>query len=103
MAEDDKKDRVYVGPKMDSGYALFVREHADGSTSSGVLSADTEKLADATSVGRLKHIEDNVFELRDEVKFTQGSRKGPAKVNSQAYRSGWDGIFGPKKPPVGQA
>ena len=27
---------------------------------------------------------------------------GPAMVNSDAYRSGWDGIFG-KKPAVGQA
>lgn len=32
----------------------------------------------------------------------QAAKCGPAMVNSDAYRSGWEGIFG-KKPVVGQA
>jgi hypothetical protein len=38
----------------------------------------------------------------EEVGGVSGSTKGPAKVNSQAFRNNWDGIFG-KKQVVGEA
>jgi hypothetical protein len=31
-----------------------------------------------------------------------GAGDGPAQVASDAYRTGWEGIFG-KRPPIGQA
>lgn len=42
---------------------------------------------------RLKHREGGVFDVED----LYSTRSGPAQVNSEAFRSGWDRTFGSSK------
>lgn len=52
---------------------------------------------------RTREVHQAMLEGRDPpAPHEDGGCKGPAKVNSDAYRSGWDSIFG-KKQAVGQA
>jgi hypothetical protein len=101
MAEDQKKDRLHVGPDLGSGH-IYVRERANGETSIGLASTDPSRLPTTSSVATIKHVEDNVYEVHDETVCNAPGSKGPAKVNSREYRDNWDGIFG-KKSAVGQA
>jgi hypothetical protein len=96
----DKKDMLTMGPELEDGRYPYIRERPDGTMSTGLVGppcADGQPMGDALF---LKHDEGPVFEVVHEHHGAKKA-KGPVKVTTDAYRSGWDGIFGSKT--VGQA
>lgn len=97
-------DILHLGTPDEQGHVSYVRETE---TDAGTLirvgvakcynpddSIPTED-PDAERV-TLERMTGNQYRVKE------SSRSGPAKVNSAAYRSGWDSIFGAKQT-VGQA
>lgn len=110
MADDDgkkddctSKDELMAGPPLPGGARPYVRHRADHSIQTGIM----RPVAEGESLGEgaftLEHIEGDRYAV-EEVFPEQASdgSKGPAKVNSKAFRDNWDTIFG-KKVSVGQA
>ena len=91
------KDIITVGPEVGPGERPFVRCDAENTVTAGILKTygPDDKIPADQEVLTLKHCGGPVYEVT-------GTHKGPPKVTTQAYRNGWDGIFG-KKQPVGQA
>lgn len=113
MSEDDKKgpchhDGHYLipGPELPNGDRLCV-EHKEGhELRAGVMhmAKEGEPMPDDAVV--IKPMEGTPFyevgESVADLKAGAAGAKGPAKVNSAAFRDGYDRIFG-KRAEVGQA
>jgi hypothetical protein len=108
MAEDDPKkppvcpgeDQLVIGGAPDeSGHVPYVRHTADHEIEAGVMRPVQEGEAIDENSFRLEHRSGPIYAVKP---VSEGDRKGPAKVASDAFRSGWDNIFG-KRQPVGQA
>ena len=105
MADDDGKkdstDELMAGPPLPGGARPYVRHRADHSIQTGIMRpvAEGESLGEGTFT--LDHIEGDRYAVQEVFPEQEGA-KGPAKVNSKAFRDNWDTIFG-KKVPVGQA
>ncbi len=97
-------DVISVGPNL-GGICPFVRHHADHSIETGLARiAEPGQIPTSANPLYLTHRQDNVFDVQT---MSRGGSdvaptKGPAKVNSPAYKDGWENIFG-NKTPVGQA
>jgi len=105
--EKHDDDHVHLGPRVGEDGVAFVRCHPDGTTHAGVLrpAKEGEPLYDGAI--RLEHRGPGpVYNVIDEYKRETPQqcceeRSGPAKVTTDAYRNGWDNLFGNQT--VGQA
>lgn len=92
-------DLISLGPQLPNGDVFCIRHKGDHTIEGGVLSVLPEGDTTSAEVGQevvhLKHRAGSTYEVTE-------SNKGPAMVNSSAFRSGWDSIFG-GRPTVGQA
>jgi hypothetical protein len=112
MADDEKGckdpdcrdgDMIAVGPNL-GGVCPIVRHRADHSVEPAfariVPPGEAPSTPDALY---LEHQRDNLFAVKPLSRGgSDGARKGPAKVTTQAFRDNYDNIFG-KKATVGQA
>lgn len=98
MAKKNIKDKINIGPNI-GGIHPFIRrkelENGKIQVSAGVLN---DSIEGASSLATLERISGSEYEVKEEIKFTSS---GPAQVSNDAYRKGWDGIFGKKT--VGEA
>lgn len=102
---DDKKspdcagnDLISLRAVLPNGDVFCTRHRSDHTVEGGVLRTIPEEggVPENTEVVHLKHRDGSTYEV------TESSKEGPAMVNSSAFRSGWDSIFG-GRPTVGQA
>ena len=107
---DEKKpcergDTVLMGPEVGGGERLFVRHTAEHEIQMGTLHplADGESIGTGSVLALEPGEQPGHFKVTDS--YEAGGRpeagaaataKGPAKVNTPAYRSGWDALFGQK-------
>lgn len=96
----DGGEYVVAGPQLpDGGYAA-IHHRPDHSVTAGAVYKMESRTPMSDDTVLVQSVDGS---NRMEVIGTVGDlKKGPAKVTSDAYRKGWDGIFG-KKPTVGQA
>lgn len=114
MADDEKKcgnpgcadgETIAVGPHLGQGIVPIMRHRPDHTVEPAMARivgpGETPTLPNPLY---LEHQHDNVFSVKPMSKGGSDSApsKGPAKVNSPAFKDNWDNIFG-KKAPVGQA
>lgn len=90
-----KKDRVWVGPELPDGNRPFIRENEKG-RQAGIIGVDPPA---PDGFVELEPISGCCFEVKSEIRYTSA---GPAQVANDAYRTGWDRLFG-KPRTVGQA
>jgi hypothetical protein len=88
-----KDTTVILGPPVGDATHLAVRCEDGGDPEPILVNLVPESKAGPT-VPLMEHVAGPVYKL--------SGRKGPAKVASNAYRSGWDNIFG-RRQTVGQA
>lgn len=96
-----QKDTLVLGaPLADEGKHSCTVFKQDGTSFPGYVrlleEGETSEPHEVTA--RITHLAGNVYDYEED----PGQRGGPAMVNSSAYRSGWDTIFG-SKTAVGQA
>jgi hypothetical protein len=112
MADDEKKghtpncrdgDTIVLGQNIGGVYP-FVRHHANHHVAQGFAQIRPIDGVPAPGSTLLKHREGNTFDAYQVQKGGSdgASLKGPPAVTTNAYRNGWDNLFG-KKSPVGQA
>lgn len=107
MADDEKKDIVHLGPELSDGTHPYLREQGDQLTGGFVSKPRRCREGEALHGSGIimKHRGPgpsfNVVGEWDVPAATPSESKGPAKVTSDAYRAGWDNIFGKKV--VGEA
>ncbi len=108
MSEEKKcpiKDEITLGPDLGGGIYPAVRHAADHTIHVGTvrLREEGQPLTNHTLI--LDPKEGSTFNVIGEVTAkgeTRESPGGPAMVSSNAYRNGWDRLFGGKQP-VGEA
>lgn len=120
--EDDKKgggcpgatrDLMHLGPDIGNGLHPFVRHRPGCNMEAGFItpskpSGNDEAAPRCDGIVRLTHSGPGpVFDVeslyeREAPTDVAGSRDGPAMVATDAFRSGWDRIFGVNKT-IGQA
>jgi hypothetical protein len=103
----DCSDELIAGPEMSHGVRPFIRHTKDHKVVGGVMRVvkDGCPINGGGELVQLTHVEGDRFK----VEFLYGesdyssecSCSGPSKVTTEAYRSGWDRIFGNKE--IGQA
>lgn len=102
---DAKQDVVLLGPPTADGAGVHVIRAREERIETGELRALQEGKPIAGEVLTLKPRKENprVCDVADSFSAdgARHSSKGPAKVSSQAYRDGWDEIFGAKSDPAG--
>lgn len=111
MADDEKKgapdcnagDQMVVGPDL-GGVRPFVRHTADHRIESGLAKVHVPGTPVTASAVVLKYREANLFDVTPVSArgCSESPKNGPAKVSTEAYRKGWDNIFG-NKTTIGQA
>jgi len=107
MSENDDKacshgDELVVGPSLGDGHHAYVRHKGDHEIEAGVFRVVQE--------GQPIHGEPIIIEPQEgshafRVRSLEAAlplTKGPSKAATDAYRNGWDNLFG-KKSPVAQA
>lgn len=92
-------DVLTIGARDANGEIPCIRHKADHTVQLGrvQLLEDGKPIDPNAEIVTLEHISGGDYRITDSTES-----KGPAKVSSNAYRHGWDAIFG-KKQPVGQA
>lgn len=95
-----KKDRLVMGPEPDEdGRFPYIRHQPNGTVTTGLVGPPCSEGRPMGDSLCLKHEQGPVFRVVHEHKGAPA--KGPAKVTTDAYREGWEGIFGQRT--VGQA
>ncbi len=118
MADDGekgcpKRDVMNLGPEIGDGLRPYVRHRPNCVTEAGVIrtreSGNDEAVPPCDGIVRLRHsgpgeVSDveTIYERPPPLNDVAGSASGPAMVASDAFRDGWDRIFGGKQA-VGQA
>jgi len=102
---DNPSDVIAVGPTLPNGDVAFVRQRE--AETGVVLEGGTMRVFpdgvpeeapdDVEEVLRISHLHANLYKVEEVL-----SRGGPAMVNSKAYKTGWENIFGNTQP-VGQS
>lgn len=88
-------DSLVAGPERPDGYRPFVRHRADCEVISGIMRPVREGEPLNGNVFCVKQRGDtNIYDVEDVQIPSPTEGKGPAKVNSAAFRKGWDSIFG---------
>ncbi len=101
-------DELVAGPALPDGARPFVRHTADHKIQAGIMRPVVEGEPLYNGAFALEHKEGDLYRVHEvtphkaDAATDDGGHKGPARVNSRAYQSGWDAIFG-KKATVGQA
>jgi len=96
---EGKQDVVLLGPPTADGAGVHVIRAREERIETGELRALQEGKPIVGEVVTLKPRKENprVCDVADSFSSEGGrSHKGPARVSSQAYRDGWDEIFGSK-------
>lgn len=112
MANDNnngcpKKELVVLGPCLPDGSTAAIKFDPDHGLQRGVLKQIGEgesllgkELVDLERIGDSPIFEmTRIYDGRTQNQKSHDSH-GPSMVNSQAYRDGWDSIFGSKKTPA---
>lgn len=101
----ERGDELCVGPSVGGDAHLFVRHTADHRHVPGIMRPvrEGEPLTSDVLHVTPKDPKNGVYHVEEiQVPSTPSMSSGrPAKVTSDAFRTGWDGIFG--KQSVGQA
>ena len=89
-------DELQAGPDLGDGSRPFVRHTADHKIVVGIMTPAQEgQPIMAQGAFALEQIEGTTDRFRvEEVPTTGSGTKGPAKVNSRAFRENFDSIFG---------
>ena len=100
-------DELRAGPDLGDGSRPFVRHTADHKLVAGIMTPAQEGQPMADGAFHLEHIDGDRYKVYKVEELPTGhvpgsTVKGPAKVNSRAFRENFDSIFG-KKIPVGEA
>lgn len=85
---DDDLDVAVLGPEVDGGGRLVIRQQGD-QVSAGVLHPLDENRPVTGELVTLSPRGDGSYRV-------ESHGKGPAKVSSPGYRQGWDNVFGAK-------
>jgi len=120
MADDKKpdcpganRDVLHLGPELPGGFHPYVRHRPGCTVESGIIKArpdqgNDEAMPNCDGIIRLSSTgTPNTFDVESLYEKAApptdvASRSGPAMVSTDAYRDGWDRIFGAPKV-VGQA
>ena len=100
--DEKKKDHGFLikGPQVSETEQAVVRVGPDGLKTGTISKLGDVSDKEPSSLIRTEQIGDSpIYTVTDEFPSTTG---GPALVNSQAFKDGWDSIFGQKQT-VGQA
>jgi hypothetical protein len=112
--DDEKKtpptcpsgDELRAGPDLGDGSRPFVRHTADHKIIAGIMTPAPAQEGQPMASGafHLEHIDGDRYKVEElpTGHVPDAGTKGPAKVNSRAFRENFDSIFG-KKIPVGEA
>jgi len=95
----DGDDVVFTGTPKSDGTTPYLRHHPDHTLELGVFSKPSETKPANMTLRSRDGADDGVYDIIEEGPSV-GS--GPAKVTNDAYRNGWDSIFGNRQT-VGQA
>lgn len=101
--KDLPKDAMALGPVVnDRGDRSFLWNRGEV-CQEGVVSfpKDGDPLTPGTTYAHILKREDGYYDVKEPFEVPGASSHGPAIVNSKAYLSGWDTIFGQKT--IGQA
>lgn len=90
----DEDDIAIVGQPEEDGSLPYIRSNSKGVSAGKFVLTDDPSSVEGGEVVSLENIQGNVYRVR--------ATSGPAKVNSDAYRTGWENIFGAKQT-VGEA
>jgi len=109
MADDDSKkgdctahDELIAGPVLPGGVRPFIRHTKDHQICSGIMRPVREGEPLYEGAVHLEHKQGDTYKVTDIFEPpAEATSKGPAKVNSRAYRANYDAIFGNRT--VGQA
>lgn len=97
----DGKDYVVPGPSLPDGRIVGIRHTPDHTAQPVILShsEDGKPIPEDASILQPREGSNilDVIGTVSEMKAKKGPTKGPAKVNSASFQSGWDNIFGAKK------
>jgi len=99
MAEKESDDILHIGPPVNAaGGRAFYRVKKDGEVETGVANyiPEGEPLQPNQDILKVEHCGPGLaFRVKDEFSTdAKGNRSGPAQVNSEAFKDGWDRIFG---------
>jgi hypothetical protein len=103
----DCSDELIAGPETSQGVRPFIRHTRDHKIVGGVMATAKEgrPINSGGELVQLTHIDGDRFKVEslygEPSHSEECSCPGPSKVATEAYRSGWDRIFGNKE--VGQA
>lgn len=94
----DKKDVLQLGPELEDGARPYIRDQ-DGQLSCGLLGKPTPTGKSLHGAGLIMEHRGpgprfNVLGEFDAPAPAPAKAKGPAKVTTDAYRAGWDQLFG---------
>lgn len=91
-----------IGPPGPNGARRAIRHRSDHRIELGVFEKknEGEPISSDAQMLQLTPLGPDVFEVENEYSMSEGL-SGPAQVSTEAYREGWDRIFGAKT--VGQA
>ena len=98
------KDVVLLGPATSDGAGVHVIRAREERIEVGELRALQEGRPITGEIVTLEPRKDNprVCDVKDSYKpIAMATHKGPANVSNDAYREGWDEIFGTKPTPSG--
>lgn len=93
------KDVMRVGPPCIHGFRAYERRLPDGSIERGSVGPIPEgglAGSGASAVAEVRNIEGSPGEV-EVLSMTELTARGPRRVNSDAYRRGWDTAFGKRR------
>lgn len=97
-------DVLKVGPELPGGARPFIRHKKDHEIQTGIITPVRE--GEALNGRNVFHLEsrtqDDDFDVTEIATAPTPQGTGPAMVNSEEFKTGWDRIFG-SKPAVGEA
>jgi hypothetical protein len=103
-ADNECRDVVLLGPPTADGAGVHVIRAREERIETGELRALQEGRPIAGEIVTLAPRKENprVCDVKDSWAPREAVQKGPAKVATNAYREGWDEVFG-KKPARGKS
>jgi hypothetical protein len=93
------EDVMHLGPQVDAdGSRVCVRHTSDHQIQAGILKPlkDGQPLGQGMSCLALSRREDGTFDVNElySQKAEASEGAGPAMVNSEQFKNGWDRVFG---------
>lgn len=92
------RDAFVPTGRMSDGSIVGVRHRACGDSEAGVMKIlkDGEAIpnVEGGEIAMLRGGGEGPWDVETLYRCGEGSPKGPAKVSTEAYRTGWEGVFG---------